>query len=245
MYGNILNKFSWSYSKLNSYCTCPKQFFLTYIVKSESKPNAYAQFGNLVHSLLASYFNVELRFDELYDMYVKEYDRWVTADFNNNPDSDLNESYYDSGLKYFSEFEGLFDNCEVLDVEKRFTTKIGDHKFVGIIDLILKDKNGIAIVDHKSKGKFASKADADEYFKQLYIYGQYVYEKYGEYPYKLTFNLFRSQELVEKLWDNITFSNVKMWALDTIKQIYEDESFDGRDNYFFCNNLCTVSETCK
>lgn len=82
MYKNILDNMVWSFSSVNSYCTCPYAFKLSYIDKKEKVNNAFAEFGSFVHSLLEKYFKGEIEFFELSQMYESEYDSNVTHEFH-------------------------------------------------------------------------------------------------------------------------------------------------------------------
>ena len=67
--GNLV----WSFSKVNTYNHCPHGFKLTYIDEKPKIDNAFAEYGSFVHSLLERYFNGEIEFFELSQMYENEY----------------------------------------------------------------------------------------------------------------------------------------------------------------------------
>jgi len=240
----ILDGFEWSFSRINAYCTCPRMFYMSYIQCLDKTGNAFAEWGSFGHYILEKYFRKELEFFELSNIYSSEYEGNVKASFPPNPYVNLNHRYYDVGKEYFDTFEGLFEKAEILGVEEEIHINIDKYKFVGYIDLILRDDKGIIIVDHKSKSKFKSKKEKDEYLRQLYLYSIHIYEKYGEYPYMLVFNMFRANEIIEEKFDITAYELAKEWAVDTIEKIYKDMDFKSSQDDFFCNWLCSCNAHC-
>lgn len=230
-------------------------FFLTYIKKEKQLQNAFAEWGSFGHSLLERYYKDQLELFEIATQYEVEYQNKVVQSFPPNSFVDLAEKYYQDGLKYFSHFEGLPDHYIVLAVEKKISVSINSLPFVGIVDLILKDKtdNGIIIVDHKSKSKFKNKTEQQEYARQLYLYSMYVKEKYGVYPKELQFNMFRAGEVITIPFDINDLQKAVQWFTDTVVAIYQEiefkDKFDVCDNLsqddFFCNELCGSREICE
>ena len=96
------------------------------------------------------------------------------------------QKYFDAGLDYFDHFDGFGDNIEILTVEERFEIKIGEYIFVGVADLVVRDRNTgeITVIDHKTKSNSQMKKDIQTYRKQLYTYAAFVKQKFGVYPSK-------------------------------------------------------------
>lgn len=246
MYKNILDNMVWSFSSVNSYCTCPYAFKLSYINKKEKVNNAFAEFGSFVHSLLEKYFKGEIEFFELSQMYESEYDSNVTHEFPSLKFCDLETKYYEDGINYLNSFEGIADNLQVVGVEQEINLKLNGKAFIGYIDLILKDTNDnkYIIVDHKSKGKFKSKKEKEHYMYQLYLYSVYIKEKFGEYPKELKFNMFRTGTFETEQFDEKKLKKALNWFDFTIDLIYSDDTFIKIKDEFYCNNLCGVREHC-
>lgn len=263
MYEKILDKIIWSFSSVNSYTNCPRCFKFERIDKVSKVQNAFAEWGSFMHSLFERYFSGELEFFELAPLYEKDYKKNVKETFPYNRYVDLSEKYYNTGLEYLSEFEGMPENYEVLGVEEKANLVVDGRPFVGYIDLVLRDRNSNALVvwDHKSKADFKNDQEHMEYLRQLYLYAEYVKEKYGEYPAQLTFNMFRVGKIVESDFDQNELDATKRWFIGTIEKIYEDrefkdkieiscfENFKDLDAYkpgsdFFCANLCGARMYC-
>lgn len=240
----IIDSFNWSFSRINSYAQCPKAFYLQYIKDLSKTQNAFSEWGSFCHKILEKYYKGELDFYELSQVYKSEYSQNITLSFPPNKYVNLNENYYNSGKEYFDNFDGKYSDCEIVGVEKEIDIQIGKYRFIGYIDLILKDKNGFIIVDHKSKKKFKTKKEKEEYLRQLYLYSIYIHKTYGEYPNKLIFNMFRANNEEEESFNIKKIEEAKKWAIDTIEKIYKDIDFKAKPDQFFCNHLCSVKEHC-
>lgn len=254
-YSLLLGGMKWSFSSINCYNNCPHCFYLTYIAKQKKEQNAFAQWGTLGHSLLERYYKGELELWDLSQKYDEEYASKVSLEFPYNRYVDLGESYYLAGKKYFDNFQGDFENCEILGVEQYIEIEIDGYPFIGYIDLLVRTPDGIIVCDHKSKSGFKGK-EKQEYLRQLYLYSFYVKQMYGEYPYKLMFNMFRANTWEEELFDYKALMQAKEWFVETIQKIYLEKDFkdkialdyktkgkllkEFKKDDFFCNELCST-----
>lgn len=230
---------AWSFSSVKLFATCPYAFYLRYIKGEKESPNAFSQHGTLVHSLLERYFKGELFAFELADLFEQEYANVVTEQF---PFYNMYKSYYDKTLQYLQNFEGI--DGEVLSVEQKLESIIGGHKFIGYADLMLRDDNGIVVIDHKSHAKWASKREREEYFRQLYLYAHVVKEMYGEFPRTLSFNRFR---IPDEPMDSVVFRKEDYdvtldWFKRIVDTILKEDNWECRVNDFYCKSLCGMRE---
>ena len=221
----------WSFSSVNTYNTCPQAFRLGYLDALPRVDNAFSDWGTFMHSIMERYFKHDLEFFELSQVYVDGYAEAVKNKFPPNKFCDLSKRYYDAGKDYLDNFDGLFEDCEIVGVEQKVKLNIDGRPFVGVIDLLLRGPDGFIVADHKSKSAFKSKREQAEYARQLYLYALYVKEKYGEWPVKLVFHMVRSGgELVEIPFVEDDAMAAKQWFLDTIDAIYADEKFISEPN---------------
>lgn len=261
-YKELLDGMTWSFSRVTSFSHCPKMFKLTYIDRKDKLPNSFADYGTFLHELLESYYLGETDLWDLLPRYKNEFANSVTSEFPPNKYVNLQQSYFDAGLKYLESFEDPWNDCEVLGVEQQVLTEVGGYKFVGYIDLVLRDPQGrIIIVDHKSRAKFKNAQERREYLHQLYLYSIHIKETYGEYPYKLVFNVFRFGVLDETLFDEKELEVTKEWFVSEIQKIYNDNNFkdaialrykaqgkklkEFKKDDFFCNHICSVRRSCN
>lgn len=227
----ILDGMRWSFSSVNTYNTCPQAFKLGYLDALPRQDNAFSDWGTFMHSIMERYFKGELEFYELSKVYVDGYGENVKCQFPPNRFCDLGQRYYDAGKTYLDNFEGLFEDYTVLGVEQRVQLDIDGRPFVGVIDLLLRSPDGIVIVDHKSKGRWASKNELHEYARQLYLYAIYVKQKYGVWPIKLIFHMIRDNgNLVQIDFSEDDADEAKQWFIDNIDKIYADVAFESTPN---------------
>lgn len=243
-----LDGFRWSYSRINSFFTCKRMFFVTYMLGNRGESNAFADWGTFMHSIMEMYDKNELALWELVDYYKSEYDKNVLSKFPPNMYVNLNDLYYRTGIEYLENFDEHENELVGAEEKIEFVLDNGERKinFGGIIDRLSKNSDGKLVVeDYKSK-KFKSKREVNEYFKQLYIYSMAVKEKYGEYPAKLQFNCFRdTSKPYETEFNEEALENAKRWVFDTVEEIYNTEIFEPNYNKSFCKYICSVpAELC-
>ncbi len=261
----IPDNITWSFSSVNNYNNCPKCFWLSYLQdpKLEKSQNAFAEWGSFGHSLFERYVKGELELYEMGSKYEEEYRKNITLKFPPNKYVNLDEIYYEKGKEYFDNFEGFPNNWELIASEQEIRFEIKGKPFIGYIDLIAKDKNTgkYIIVDHKSKSKFKDENEKNEYARQLYLYSLYIKQKYGEYPSRLIFNMFRANDVVIIEFNEKSLQEAVDWFVNTIESIQRDDKFadkislsfkkqgkklkDFKKGDFFCNYLCGVREHCN
>lgn len=142
----------------------------------------------------------------------------------------------------------------MLSVEECVKFKIDGRDFVGYIDFLGEDDDGLVIVDHKSRAlkprtarKKPTKSDIelDEYLRQQYLYAEAIRQKFGSYPKKLCFNIFRNDLLIQEDFQSDACDEAKQWSLDQIGKIREEEGFRPRPEFFKCRYLCGVNHLCE
>lgn len=245
-YSFLIEDMVWSFSRLNSFLQCPYQFKTSYIDCEKGIQNFFAEFGSHCHGILEKYCKNEAEIYELADIYAQTYYEAMNFSAPPNKYVDLNQSYYDSGLAYFENFEG-FGDYEIIGVEKEVKFKINNINVKGYIDLLVKDKEGnLHIIDHKSSDPKSAKSEkAREYWKQMTLYAIGVYEEYGVYPVKLHINAFRKQQ-----WFTVDFNinevqKVKDWVVETVDKIMKETKFAPLSDKYFCNFLCNFRNNCE
>jgi len=247
-------KETWSFTKLSAYEQCPYQFYLKYREKRGGADNFYSTFGSLIHELLEKILKKEMTYDEAIEYYTYSFDDVVLKD----APKDTIEKFFDRGLIYLSEvnFDWLDDEFEIVGVEEELYFKIDEYEFVGVIDLLLKNKESGAyvIIDHKSSrypfGKNGQPLKAclnqvEHYETQLYFYAEAVKQKFGVYPVQLTWNYFREGKWYSIPFDEEKISKSQEWAKNLISQIKKDKAFDSKEDFFYCKNLCDYRDSCE
>ena len=241
----------YSYSKITKFFDCPFSYFQRYVNSRPEEGHGTSQFGSLVHYILEMYSKGEIAREDMAKFYIQNYGNYVqdtlTLKLSETFEKNMENYYYDDGLNYLLHFKGFpAEWVKILDVEYDFTENIEDRfLFTGKIDLVVEDKDGnIIICDHKSKNGF-KKDELAKYGRQLYLYAYAVKQKYGKYPTKLVFNVFRKGIYEEIEFDIDEYNRVMKWAKDCVEEIENTFDFSpipwkdrGRDKWFWCWNFC-------
>ena len=245
----IIDTFTWSFSRLGAFYNCPYEFYLRYVECNKSEEGFFGQYGKFIHEILEMYIKGELSIFDISQYYEDNFDKYVTESAPPNQFVDLRESYYKKGLDYLNNIDLMLDNYEILGVEKEVKFKIKDYDFIGIIDLLLRDKktNEIIILDHKSasikilKNGTVSKTHLDKFkdFKrQLYLYSKPVIAEYGRVDY-LEWNLFKLRDHLKIPFNQEEYEEAFKWAEKTINLIENEAMWlPNNKETFYCNFLC-------
>ncbi len=182
---------------------------------------------------------------ELADAYEAEYDEAVKHYFPPFPKG-MAGQYYDEGLQYFQSFDGFGDDKAILSVEDKFELDIRGNRFVGIADLVLRDRNtgGIIVIDHKSKSMNSMKKSQYENTRQLYTYAAYVKDRFGEFPTLLRFNMFRYGENIDEPFAMERYEETMDWIERTIAKIKAEREWRVSSSGYFCRFICSTRLHC-
>lgn len=102
----------------------------------------------------------------------------------------------------------------------------------------MSDDTGLVLIDHKSHSAFKNKAERTEYFRQLNLYAECIKRKYGEYPYKLVFNMFRVPKMEAEIFAPSQSKDDMIWFQNSVKKILENKNWDCKVDEWYCSNLC-------
>ena len=242
----IIDQFTWSFSRINSYGSgCKKEWHEKYILCEPTEDSFDGQFGSFCHHILESYFKGEMGIWDLADYYEAHYHEAVTLPCP-YPNGDTK---YEKGLEYFQNFSFDHDKYEVLGVEKPVRFDIKNEFFcVGYIDLLLREKSSgmIILCDHKSstikklKNGNISKSDQEHwkaFQRQQLLYSAAVLEEYGRVD-KLMWNMFKDGTFLEMDWSEAAMNEALDWAYDTIVSIKNTPEYPPTPSWYYCCNLC-------
>jgi len=190
------NKFneinSLAYSDLESFGTCPLQFYYRKLLRLPSPVGAQLTFGNIIHTILENAgkklaAGEKVTTEELYSELDK---LWHGAAFD-NPDS--KERMIEKAKKQLDNFMTMQTGLtgKPIGVERRFTVDLGTIKLLGKIDRIDKTESGFEIIDYKTGNRNDKKLKDD---LQLPIYSLACKSLYGEYPKRLMYMFLNDSE---------------------------------------------------
>lgn len=244
----------YSYSQLSSFDECSYSFYLQRIEGLEVQAsNAFAEKGTLIHDILDMWAKKIITKEEMVSEYERRYADEVVTAWPAFPKGYAKKAY-ETGIQFLENFDE-FKGYEVLSAEEKFRINIplSDgtvRPFVGIIDMMLTDKNNSLIVcDHKSKSLQGFKKDEDKMYRQQLLYSYYVKEQYGQWPTSMMFHLFNEGGVkMERLFSEEQLKETTEWATKQIKGIEEYTVLDWltckEKADYFCWNLCSARKSC-
>lgn len=220
-----------------SYCMTPAV---------EKQDNAFAQYGTLAHQLIEAWATGSICPCDLADEWDRLYPAVVTEPFPYAAAKGYDIRYFEAGRDYFANFSGFGEGWNVVSVEEEFFSTIGGFPFRGFADLLLRHEPSgeLMLVDHKSTSAASIKKSAEKHTSQTYLYAGMVAEKYGQYPSILMVNYFKAGKSSIIPFCKEEYANTIQWAADTAAEISLATDFPRCEDFYFCNNICSVRNFC-
>lgn len=234
-----------SFSKLTLFQLCPNAFKHQYIDQHIGESNVFADYGQLMHSILERYAKGELELWDLSNVFEWEFDTLINNEFPYDSNGKIRNTYKEQGIQFLNNFPG-YDDIKILGVEQEILLPKNDWYLHGFIDLLYETSDGELIIrDYKSKTSFKNKKEQKEYARQLYLYSNWVYNEHGRYPNTLEFLLFRNNALVKIPFDINDYNETFAWAEETIDQIKQSFDYPPKYSSYYCNNICDYKSICE
>ncbi len=192
-------------SSINTYKQCPRRYFYQYIMRVKTRPNIHCIRGNVVHSALEKFFDLEptaldnKQLKSELASYLKNLFEayWAKSRHSLNKlgmEPEQLHFYYEDSIhqlanwlnQFFieldshiqkSDFPTAFAKMKPFARELEFKSQ--DLQVRGFIDYIEKDDDKIIVMDYKTSKKFDI---TPQYKLQLGIYAVLYEEKYGTAP---------------------------------------------------------------
>ncbi|MFQ5474964.1 MAG: RecB family exonuclease [Candidatus Nanoarchaeia archaeon] len=205
-------------SSINTFKQCPRRYYYQYIKKLPTYPNIYTVRGNIVHSALERFFEInpdtidpsdfkpELAsyLSNLFEAFWRKRDSELNR-YTKSPDQ--KKIFYDESrmmlgnwLNSFFDrlkeemndlsFAEAFDKIKPVKVEVEYRSE--KHSVRGFIDVIEENDGEIKLVDYKTSK--VKKRISKEYKLQLSIYALLYKEKHGVLPSKVSIWFLRGSE---------------------------------------------------
>jgi hypothetical protein len=263
-----VNKEKYSFSKIETFHNCKRNYYYTYILGQRSGDSIYTYLGTITHELTQAMLQNQITNKTAVERFMISVDAaemlelpWISENVKNN---------YVSCISHFLESYVPVKNNDI-QIEDYFEINISGAIIRGYIDIWYRIGNEIYIIDLKTSTKF-SKKDLPKKSRQLLLYGISMSEKYPNCKIILQFNMMKYVLRNGKLFErnklewfdeepdgiiNVAYAEesveeVKEYVKDTIKQINsmnkEDMEIWSMDNDptkdFFCKNLCGHRNSC-
>ena len=248
-YKPLIEDMTWSFSRVQSFDSCPYKWFLRYIKGWKENDTFYASYGTFIHKLIQKYYEGELSQRQLPIYYLTHFKDEVVG---TKPKETTVRKYIDCGSEYFRNFQPFPFNY--IAVEKKLEFEIDGIPFIGFADYIGEKDGDIYIVDNKSRelnprsnrAKPTQKdLELDEMLMQLYLYSAAIKDEFGKFPKAMCFNCFRNGQLIVEPFREEKFEEAKQWAVDTIHRIENEEDFNANEDVFKCAWLCGYADRCE
>ncbi|MBN1263755.1 MAG: UvrD-helicase domain-containing protein [Candidatus Pacebacteria bacterium] len=141
-----------SFSQINTFITCPRQYRYRHLLKIPVPVSAAFSFGQVIHQTLKDFYQGHLVGEELtVNSLLKLYrDNWQSVGYRNKAHEKRMKA---RGKKILRDFfqKGFDRQVEVAGLEQSFVIKLGpDLKVGGRIDRIDKTKTGLQLLDYKT-----------------------------------------------------------------------------------------------
>ena len=250
IYKPLIQDFTWSYSRIESFYSCRWQFFLKYIRGIKEDDTFFATYGSFMHQLIEQFYKGEITKDEMVGEYLSHYKEVVRGP---RPSNVSGSQYIEKGINYLKSFSPFPYN--MVAVEKKLNFLVDGIPFTGIIDFLGEKDGELYIVDNKSRdlkprsnrAKPTKKdLELDEMLRQLYIYAVAVKSEYGKYPVALCFNCFKNQEFIVEPFDSKKCDEAIEWVVNSVKEIEDNMMWQiDESDYFKCNYLCGLHDKCE
>jgi len=238
-------------SSINTYLQCPRKYFYSYIAEVPRKKNIYLIRGNIVHSVLEEFYdiNIESISQDNFEMELKS----IILDLLKQNWIKKKREIFSLGLRkeeigfYFNEsqnmllqwLEDFIDKLDGADLVGSFKSLIPrreeyfiseKHNVRGFIDAVHEGKE-INIVDYKTSSRDYIN---DEIKLQMGIYALLYKEKHRKKPDKAIVNFLKFGEREIEISDNLLEQ-----AIEECRKIQEStKSKDINDYEMKPNPLC-------
>lgn len=232
-----------SASSINLYKQCPRRFYYRYIKKLPEPPNIHAVRGNIVHSVLEHFFDIDIRSIEDHEKGIRKHlDRLLDRFWMESKDKlreldleieTLNEFYVDSrdmlerwATRFIRQLQQNLDAGDsLLEAFTKLKPKAEEYlkdselALQGFVDALFILPDGtIKIVDYKTSRKDII---TPEYTLQAGIYALLIHKIKGKPPEVVTFDFLKG-ELQDVTVDDELLKNTE-FEVEQIKMSTQTE----------------------
>ena len=240
-----------SFSKFDTYEKCPKQFWYSNVLNAlpENQEASALYKGSTFHKIIeeSAIRQKDGQVDDIKTLLDDLTDRWDSTKYLTSPiqKEEQDRKSLVPALESYQKWTANNPN-EIVELEWRFSTKIGDYKVNGVIDRIEKTPEGeFVVIDYKTGGK-NKKVDAQNSLQlNLYAHALKENEEFGKYPAKAIFFYVEKPE-GEQLFEYEVDEDKVKEVLDTLNGFADsikEKKFDATPQKFTCQ-WCEYSDIC-
>ena len=254
-------------SSIGTYKQCPRKYYYNYIEKLERKANVHQVRGNIAHSALEHFFDIDTSVIDMenYETHLKiamqhilvnewkEYkEKWDALGLGEDKEMHYFEETLMMLLKWADMFckrlqtkEGTFqERFKALTPIREMLYVSETHQVQGYIDAIEHHENGVRLIDYKTSSSF----NLNKHVLQLGIYSLLYLEKHGHMPTQVGVYFLKDQE---KLMD--VDEQLLEMAKKEIQAVHLQTESENIDDYprkvtglcKWSTGQCDFYDTCK
>ena len=220
---------SLSYTDINSFDTCPLQFYFGKILRAPSPPTPAMMFGSAIHNVLEEAGKSLIAGEKItVEKLVSNFnERWKRIGL---ADPDRKERLKQRAPVLFGNFLSAQSQLDGTpkEVEKKFGYDAARIKITGKIDRIDTTPDGYEIIDYKTGKLDKTKLKSDFQFP---IYSLACKELYGEYPSKVTYMFLTETEPYSQAQSPDDLKKIKENLTEKIEEIKESDFTATPDSY--------------
>lgn len=232
-------------SSIKTYKQCPRKYYYQYILKLPTSANIHTVRGNIVHSALEHFFDIDTSVVDMenYQTHLKiVMQKLLLKEWENYKEEldklDLtqeNKIHYfeDSLMMLFNWLELFFNKIDKLDgnFPERFSKLTPERELLfvseeysarGYIDAIEKTENGVRLMDYKT----SKNANIDDHILQLGIYSLLYKDKYGYLPEQVGIYFLKTKEITMDVDEELV-----AMARKEVEKIHENTKTDDITHY--------------
>ncbi len=254
-------------SSINTYKQCPRKYYYNYIEELESKPNVHQVRGNIAHSALEHFFDIDTSVISLdnYEKHLrlamqrillnewKEYkDKWDSLELSQEKEIHYFEDTLMMLLKWLDLFckrlakkEGTFQERFTMLTPKREMMYVSEqHHVRGIIDAIEEHDGTVRLMDYKTSSSY----DLNKHILQLGIYSLLYLEKHGHMPAQVGVYFLKDQEKVMDVDEQLlemAKKEIQAIHLNTTSRHIDDYPRKPSGLCKWSTGQCDFYDTCK
>lgn len=249
-YKPLIDDMVWSFSRVESFESCPRRWYLKYIRRCKERDKFYSSYGSFMHKIIEQFYNGEITKEEMLTVFLRDFKQEVRGF---RPKASTLKKFIDGAVEYLKNFQPF--PYKFIAVEKKVEFEIGGYKFVGFIDFLGQDEDGeYVVIDNKSRDlrQRSTRAkptvkdkELDDILRQLYIYCIAIEQEFGKLPKTLCINCFRTSTFIVEPFSIEAYEAAKRWVLEQIEIIREEEDFEANPDIFTCFWICGVDHHCE
>ena len=176
---------SWSATRLNTYLTCKRKYYYSYVLNLKAKEQEEINEGRFLHKLLENLFKNRTHFETKEDM-KSQLDRLLDELLETTSSKiAYSKLLWKEKLKALTEaqIDHFKAGWRVVEREKHIVGSIGGINFKGVVDRIDQDSTGTFVLDYKS-GSIAEANRTKNLEKltdfQMSIYSELLKDKFKD-----------------------------------------------------------------